>query len=94
MKKFNNLIFTTRTVKEELPEEVLLFIVGLVKNMHREVKEVDYLQVITIKNNTLIHTQEIPEYKKSNTLLTTINRCKLFFIDSGEYSTLMFSHEY
>ncbi len=94
MKKFNNLIFTTRAVKEELPEEVLLFIVGLVKNMHREVKEVDYLQVITIENNTLIHTQEIPEYKKSYTLLTTINRCKLFFIDSGEYSTLMFSHEY
>ena len=41
MKKFNNLIFTTRAVKEELPEEVLLFIVGLVKNMHREVKEVE-----------------------------------------------------
>ena len=94
MKKFNNLIFTTRAVKEELPEEVLLFIVGLVKNMHREVKEVDYLQVIAIRNNTLIHTQEIPEYKKSYTLLTTINSCKLFFIDSGEYSTLMFSHEY
>ena len=65
MKKFNNLIFTTRAVKEELPEEVLLFIVGLVKNMYIEVKEVDYLQVITIENNTLIHTQEIPEYKKS-----------------------------
>lgn len=64
MKKFNNLIFTTRAVKEELPEEVLLFIVGLVKNVHREIKEVDYLQVITIENNTLIHTQEIPEYKK------------------------------
>ena len=94
MKKFNNLIFTTRAIKEELPEEVLLFIVGLVKNMHKEVKEVDYLQVITIENNTLIHTQEIPEYKKSYTLLTTIKNCKLFFIDNDEYSTLMFSHEY
>ena len=94
MKKFNNLIFTTRAVKEELPEEVLLFIVGLVKNMHREVKEVDYLQVITIENNTLIHTQEIPEYKKEYILSISTENCKLFFIDSGEYSTLMFSHEY
>ena len=94
MKKFENAIYVTNTVKEELPEEVLLFIVGLVQNMHKEVNEVDYLQVITIENNTLIHTQEIPEYKKSYTLLTTIKNCKLFFIDSGEYSTLMFSYEY
>ena len=94
MKKFNNLIFTTRTIKEELPEEVLLFIVGLVQNMHKEVKEVDYLQVFEIEGCTLTHKQEIPEYKKVYTLLTTINSCKLFFIDSGEYSTLMFSHEY
>ena len=43
MKKFNNLIFTTRAVKEELPEEVLLFIVGLVQNIHKEVNEIDYL---------------------------------------------------
>ncbi len=94
MKKFNNLIFTTRAVKEELPEEVLLFIVGLVKNMHKEIKEVDYLQVITIENNTLIHTQEIPEYKKEYILSISTENCKLFFIDSGEYSTLMFNHEY
>ena len=94
MKKFNNLIFTTRAVKEELPEEVLLFIVGLVKNMHREVKEVDYLQVITIENNTLIHTQEIPEYKKEYKLSVSVENCKLFFIDNGEYITLVYNHEY
>ncbi len=94
MKKFNNLIFTTRAVKEELPQEVLLFIVGLVQNMHKEVKEVDYLQVFEIEGCTLTHKQEIPEYKKVYTLLTTIKNCKLFFIDSGEYSTLMFNHEY
>ncbi len=94
MNKFNNLIFTTRAVKEELPQEVLLFIVGLVQNMHKEIKEVDYLQVITIENNTLIHTQEIPEYKKEYMLSIPIENCKLFFIDNGEYSTLMFNHEY
>ena len=94
MKKFNNLIFTTRAVKEELPEEVLLFIVGLVQNMHKEVNEVDYLQVITIESNTLIHTQEIPEYKKEYLLSISVENGKLFFIDNGQYSTLMFSYEY
>ena len=94
MKKFNNLIFTTRAVKEELPEEVLLFIVGLVQNMHKEVNEVDYLQVITIESNTLIHTQEIPEYKKEYLLSISVESCKLFFIDNNQYSTLMFSYEY
>ena len=94
MNKFNNSIFTTRAVKEELPEEVLLFIVGLVQNMHKEVKEVDYLQVITIENNFLVHTQEIPEYKKEYKLSVSVENCKLFFIDNGEYSTLMFNHVY
>lgn len=95
MNKFNNNnIYMTKTIVEELPEEVLLFIISLVKNMHQEVTEVDYLQVIQIRNNILIHKQEIPEYKKVYTLLTTIKRCKLFFIDNGDYSTLMFSHEY
>ena len=94
MKKFNNLIFTTRAVKEELPEEVLLFIVGLVQNMHKEVNEVDYLQVITIESNTLIHTQEIPEYKKEYLLSISVENGKLFFIDNDKYSTLMFSYEY
>ena len=94
MKKFNNLIFTTRTVKEELPEEVLLFIVGLVQNMHKEVNEVDYLQVITIESNTLIHTQEIPKYKKEYLLSISVENGRLFFIDNGQCSTLMFSYEY
>ena len=94
MKKFNNLIFTTRAVKEELPEEVLLFIVGLVKNMHKEVKDVDYLQVIDIENNILTHKQEMPEYKKKYKLTISVESCKLFFIDNGQYSTLMFSYEY
>ena len=94
MKKFNNSIFTTRTVKEKLPEEVLLFIVGLVQNMHKEVNEVDYLQVITIESNTLIYTQEIPKYKKEYLLSISVENGKLFFIDNGQYSTLMFSYEY
>ena len=54
MKKFENAIYVTNTVKEELPEEVLLFIINLVRNLHKEIPEVDYLQVLKIRNNILI----------------------------------------
>lgn len=93
MNKFKNNLYVTRTVKEELPPEVILFIISLVQNLHKEA-EVDYLQVIKIRNNVLIHKQEVPEYRKGYILPVSVSRCKLFFIDSGEYSTLMFSHEY
>ena len=62
MKKFENAIYVTNTVKEELPEEVLLFIINLVRNLHKEIPEVDYLQVLKIRNNILILKQEVPEF--------------------------------
>ena len=94
MKKFENAIYVTNTVKEELPEEVLLFIINLVRNLHKEIPEVDYLQVLTIRNNILILKQEVPEFRKAYILPTSVSRCKLFFIDSLHYSTLMFNYEY
>ena len=92
MKKFENAIYVTNTVKEELPEEVLLFIINLVRNLHKEIPEVDYLQVLKIRNNILILKQEVPEFRKAYLLPTSVTRCKLFFIDSLHYSTLMFDY--
>ena len=94
MKKFENAIYVTNTVKEELPLEALLFIINLVRNLHKEIPEVDYLQVLKIRNNILILKQEVPEFRKAYILPTSVTRCKLFFIDSLHYSTLMFNYEY
>ena len=94
MKKFENAIYVTNTVKEELPEEVLLFIINLLRNLHKEIPEVDYLQVLKIRNNILILKQEVPEFRKAYLLPTSVSRSKLFFIDSLHYSTLMFNYEY
>ena len=93
MRKFQNRIFMTKAVKAEIPWDLILFIVSIVQNMPKDIK-VDYLQVIDIQNNTLIHKQEEPEYHKEYTLKIPTIKCKLFFIDNGEYSTLMFNHEY
>ena len=67
MKKFQNTIFMTRTVKEEIPWDLILYIVSLVQNMPKDL-EIDYLQTIDIQNNILIHKQEKPEYKKEYTI--------------------------
>ena len=93
MRKFQNTIFMTRTVKEEIPWDLILYIVSLVQNMPKDI-EVDYLQTIDIRDNLLTHKQEEPEYQKEYTLKILTKKCKLFFIDNGQYSTLMFSHEY
>ena len=93
MRKFQNRIFMTKAVKAEIPWDLILFIVSIVQNMPKDI-EVDYLQVIDIQNSTLIHKQEEPEYQKEYTLKIPTKKCKLFFIDNREYSTLMFSHEY
>ena len=93
MRKFQNTIFMTKTVKAEIPWDLILFIVSIVQNMPKDT-EVDYLQIIDIQNNTLIHKQEEPEYHKEYILKIPTKKWKLFFIDNGEYSTLMFSHEY
>ena len=93
MRKFQNTIFMTRAVKEEVPWDLILYIVSLVQNMPKDI-EVDYLQTIDIRDNILTHKQEEPEYQKEYTLKIPTKKCKLFFIDNGQYSTLMFSHEY
>lgn len=93
MRKFQNPIFMTRTVKEEIPWDLIFFIVSLVQNIPKDI-EVDYLQTIEIKGNVLTHKQEEPEYTKEYNLKYPTKKCKMFFIDNGQYSTLMFSHEY
>ena len=77
MRKFQNRIFMTKAVKAEIPWDLILFIVSIVQNMPKDI-EVDYLQVIDIQNNTLIHKQEEPEYQKEYTLKITTKKCKLF----------------
>ena len=41
MRKFQNTIFMTKTVKAEIPWDLILFIVSIVQNMPKDIK-VDY----------------------------------------------------
>lgn len=63
--------------------------------------EKDYLQVfeiesISIDSLRIVHKQEVPIYENEYLVLglENIKKEKIFVIDSGEYSTMMYSHEY
>lgn len=66
-----------------------------------KLEEKDYLQIFELTPIgsgivEIVHKQEIPEttpvYKLKNTEIK--NQMKPYITDNGEYSTLMFSHEY
>ena len=94
---FTNERYLTREVEHQVPIEIQLLMWDLVEKL----EEKDYLQIfeLTPKGSgivELVYKQEIPEitsiYKIKNTEIK--EKMKLYMIDSGEYSTLMFSHEY
>ena len=94
---FTNERYLTKEVAERVPIGIQLLMWDFVEKL----EERDYLQIfeLTPKDSEIVeivHKQEIPEvtsiYKIKNNEIK--NKMKLYMIDNGEYSTLMFSHEY
>ena len=61
--------------------------------------DIDYLQVFSlyVKNGkqVITHTQEVPEYKREYVFnIGTAINAKIYVIDSGTYSTMLFAQEY
>ncbi|HFL3777299.1 TPA: DUF960 family protein [Clostridioides difficile] len=95
---FSNERYLTREVVERVPLEIQILMWNLVEEIEGEK---DYLQVFEVIPNgrefvKIIHKQEIPE-TTSNYIVKNVGietKMKLYIIDNGEYSTMMFSHEY
>ena len=94
---FTNERYLTREVADRVPIDIQLLMWDLVERL----EEKDYLQIfeLTPKGSEIVeivHKQEIPEvtsiYKIKNNEIKS--KMKLYIIDNGEYSTMMFSHEY
>ena len=94
---FTNERYVTREVADRVPIGIQVLMWDLVEKL----EERDYLQIfeLTPKDSEIVeivHKQEIPEvtsiYKIKNNEIK--NKMKLYIIDNGEYSTMMFSHEY
>lgn len=98
---FKNKRYITNAIKENLPIIVQVRLWTLIDTIN---VEVDYLQVFelvpTSKGLEIIHTQEVPKFSETVTIdLKYIPDfkpfpCKIFIIDDGYHSTMMFSKEY
>ena len=97
--KFKGARFTTKGVNTSLAYEMQLLMWDLIDQL--EVEQ-DYLQVFKLENKggevKLTHRQEEPDYSRDYILKSKIfsieSDNKIFVIDDGEYSTMMFASEY
>lgn len=87
--------YVTKGINEKLDIRMVIYIQTLIETME---VEKDYLQVFNISDDTLIHTQEEPDYRKEYRLSKKYKDEKLFCIRTKDinssYWTLMYANEY
>jgi len=98
---FNNERFLTKGVNTEVGTFLQFLLWDMIDEM--EVEKKDYLQIFNLKPiivdgdmvQEIIHTQEQPPYKRRivlNKLTEPIN-AKIYVIDDGTHSTMLFPEE-
>lgn len=87
--------YVTREINNTFDMRLIIYIQTLIDTLE---VDTDYPQIFDISENTLIHSQEEPEYLKEYQLSKKYEDGKLFCIRTDEgkssYWTLMFAHEY
>ena len=95
---FTNERYLTREVADRVPIEMQMLMWNLVEEIE---VEKDYLKIFELIPNSsefveIVHKQEIPEFT-FNYIVKNFGleaKMKLYIIDNGDYSMMMFSHEY
>lgn len=95
--------YVTRGVNEEIDIRLQLIMWSMIDKLKdKEKVELDYIQVFKIRkegNNVVINqSQEVPEYSCTDEIeiedIQIDDEIKVYVIDSGEYSTMLFPSEY
>ena len=95
--------YVTRGVNEEVDIRLQLIIWSIIDKLKDKGNvELDYLQVFKIRkegNKIVINqSQEVPEYSCTYEIeledIELDDEIKVYVIDSGEYSTMLFSSDY
>ena len=95
--------YVTRGVNEEVDIRLQLIIWSIIDKLKDKGNvELDYLQVFRIrkegKNIVISQSQEVPEYSCTYEIepedVQLDDEIKVYVIDSGEYSTMLFPSEY
>jgi hypothetical protein len=102
--KFEGSKFITRGIQTELPPTLVNYLWDLIeKRRNNHEIPMDYLQVFELepedkgdgKHLTIIHSQEVPSYKRIYRLKFQLRiNSKIFVIDDQDHCTMLFSHEY
>ena len=95
--------YVTRDVNEEVDIRLQLIMWSMLDKLKDEGNvELDYLQVFRIRKEgnkiVISQSQEVPEYSCTYEIeledIQIDDEIKLYVIDSGEYSTMLFPSEY
>ena len=95
--------YVTRGVNEEVDIRLQLMIWSMLDKLKDEENvELDYLQVFRIRKEgkkiVISQSQEVPEYSCTYEIeiedVQIDDEIKVYVIDSGEYSTMLFPSEY
>ena len=95
--------YVTRGVNEEVDIRLQLMIWSMLDKLKDEENvELDYLQVFRIRKEgkkiVISQSQEVPEYSCTYEIeiedIQIEDEIKVYVIDSGEYSTMLFPSEY
>ena len=95
--------YVTRGVNEEVDIRLQLIMWSMIDKLKDEESvELDYLQVFKIRKEgekiVINQSQEVPEYSLTYEIeiedIQIEDEIKVYVIDSGEYSTMLFPSEY
>ena len=95
--------YVTRDVNEEVDIRLQLIMWSMIDKLKEEGNvELDYLQVFKIRKEenkiVISQSQEVPEYSCTYEIeiedIQIEDEIKVYVIDSGEYSTMLFPSEY
>ena len=95
--------YVTRGVNEEVDVRLQLIMWSMIDKLKDEGNvELDYLQVFRIRKEgkkiVISQSQEVPEYSCTYEIeledIQIDDEIKVYVIDSGEYSTMLFPSEY
>ena len=95
--------YVTRGVNEEVDIRLQLIMWSMIDKLKDEESvELDYLQVFKIRKEgekiVINQSQEVPEYSFTYEIelkdIQLYDEIKVYVIDSGEYSTMLFPSEY
>ena len=95
--------YVTRGVNEEVDIRLQLIMWSMIDRLKDKGNvELDYLQIFKIRNegNKIVidQSQEVPEYSCTDEIeiegMQIDDDIKLYVIDSGDYSTMLFPYEY